>query len=290
MNPVVIEKKTKSGTQLQATFLPDKGMNLISFKKDGIEVIDQSTEELFKERYAGLGALIGPHFHRRLDSVIPPTPNEEKFPHIGRVKANGVKEPFSHGIARYAPWTAETSVDQIKAVLSGKDEWNGATLAELEGQDFKMQLTATMEEEGLDLQYSVVSDTDSLVGIHYYYRLPNGKGSVTSHVAPEYLDQGEKKAIPADWSHTPNGALHHPLTSPADYSFHPATDPCRGMIQLETEEFTLETRYSTGNQENCWQLYHPEGASFVCIEPMSAWNPRKPRLSVSQLNIQLQIF
>ena len=63
MNPVILSNKTSKGEVLQATFLPEKGMNMISYKKGTLEVIDQSTKNLFDERFAGLGALIGPHFH-----------------------------------------------------------------------------------------------------------------------------------------------------------------------------------------------------------------------------------
>lgn len=43
------------------------------------------------------------------------------------------------------------------------------------------------------------------------------------------------------------------------------------------------------SEENCWQLYHPEGASFVCIEPISSQDPRHPNLSVSAISIRLAI-
>src|SRR5690349_11544962 len=107
MEPIILENTTHDGSPLQATFLPDKGMNLVSYKKGGVEVIDPSTKSLFEERYAGLGALIGPHFHRRRTDALPKIPDESLFPHIARVKAKGVHDPFSHGIARYAPWKAE---------------------------------------------------------------------------------------------------------------------------------------------------------------------------------------
>src|SRR5947209_3792431 len=102
---VVLKSQTEKGESMQATFLPEKGMNLVSFKKGNLEVIDQSTLPLFEERFAGLGALIGPHFHRRLPETLPHIADESLFPHIARVKAKGAADPFSHGIGRYAPWT-----------------------------------------------------------------------------------------------------------------------------------------------------------------------------------------
>jgi len=115
---------------------------MISFKKGGLEIIDQSTQDQFKERFAGLGALIAPHFHRRRPESIPPIKDENLFPHIARVKAHGTQDPFSHGIGRYAPWKAEFTPTKVTAVLTGKDTWNGVPLSALEGQNFKMNFTA----------------------------------------------------------------------------------------------------------------------------------------------------
>ncbi len=274
---------------LEATLLPGMGMNMASYRRGDIEVIDQSTRGLFEERYAGLGALIGPHFHRRPEAIIPPIKDDSLFPHVQRVKANGVKEPFSHGIARYAPWaTVESNETSVKAQLKGSDEWNGVALRDLEGQDFTIDFQATLSPKGLNLRLNVRSDTDSLMGIHYYYRLPKGDARVESEVLPTYCDQGQFKEIPADWSYQ-SQKLTFPLNEAADYGFRPARNPLAGAIQLHTSEYTLSTHYQCTNAENSWQLYHPEGASFVCIEPMSALNPRKPRLSVSGLEIDLAI-
>jgi hypothetical protein len=287
---IVLEHQTKQGERLQATFLPEKGMNLISLKKDDLEVIDQSTRNLFEERYAGLGALIGPHFHHRRAELIPPIKDEKLFPHIARVKAKGVQEPFSHGIARYAPWKAEATSTSIKAQLSGKDTWNGVALSALEGQDFNMRLEANLRENGLFLNLSIVSDTASLVGIHYYYSLPQGKGRVSSGVQNLVGIQGDLKPIPSDWHFDSQQHLIFDLDQDADFTFHPYPNPLKGNILLETEKYSLRTLYECSCAENCWQLYHPKDASFVCIEPISARDPRHPNLTVSSLNIHLEIF
>lgn len=289
MQKVILENRTKDGSQLQATFLPEKGMNLISYKKNEIEVIDQSTWNLFEERFAGLGALIGPHFHRRLPETIPTVKDESLFPHIARVKAKGVQEPFSHGIARYAPWQAEWTSTRVKAVLTGKDTWNGISLAELEGQNFKMQFQADLKEDGLFLQLSVVSDTGSVVGIHYYYALPNGKGKVKAKVKNQVIKDGQLQKIPTDWNYDEQHELSVDLTGEADFTFRPYPDPLHAQILLETETYRLKTSYACNCAENSWQLYHPKNASFVCIEPLSAQDPRRPHLTVSGLNIHLEI-
>lgn len=290
MSPIVLEHLTKQGERLQAIFLPDKGMNLISLKKDHLEVIDQSTKNLFEERYAGLGALIGPHFHRRKPETIPKIKDEEQFPHIARVKAKGVQDPFSHGIARYAPWKAEATANSVKGLLTGKDLWNGIALSALEGQNFNMQMEADLREEGLFLTLSIVSDTASLVGIHYYYALPKGKGKVISQVQNQVAVEGELKSIPSHWQFDSQQRLIFDLEQEADFTFRPHPNLLKASILLETEEYQLQTHYNCICAENCWQLYHPKGASFVCIEPISSQDPRHPNLTVNSLNIHIQIL
>lgn len=290
MSAIVLEHQTKEGERLQATFLPDKGMNLVSLKKGDLEVIDQSTRNLFEERYAGLGALIGPHFHRRKTETLPKIKDEELFPHIARVKSKGVQDPFSHGIARYAPWKAEATAHSVKAQLTGKDTWNGVPLSTLEGQNFNMTLEAHLKEEGLFLTLSIVSDTASLVGIHYYYALPNGKGRVISEVQNQVRIEGELKPIPSTWNFDSQQRLTFDLQEEADFTFRPYPDLLKGHILLETDDYQLHTRYHCACAENCWQLYHPKGASFVCIEPISSQDPRHPNLTVSSLNIHLEII
>ena len=288
MNPIIIKQRSALGVPLEATFLPEQGMNLISYKLGDLEVIDESTRTFFEERYAGLGALIGPHFHHR--KVIPAVKDESLFPHIARVKAKGIAEPFSHGIARYAPWKAESSENKVKAILTGKDLWNGVPLADLEGQNFTMNFEAEMTEQGLNIKLSVVSDTDSIVGIHYYYRLPKGQGKVISQIQNYYLQDGKRLPLKSDWKVDAQQKAQFDLVSAFDNTFYPFPNPLESKIILDTKEYKLVTTYKCRSQENCWQLYHPQGASFVCIEPLSAQDPRHPNLTVSSLDINLEIF
>lgn len=269
----------------KAVFYPSKGMNLISFQKEGIEAIDQKTKPLFEEKYAGLGAMIGPHFHHRTN--IAAVKDESLFPHIARVKAKGVKEPFSHGIGRYAPWTViEKSDDRILARLKGSDLWNGVLLSELEGQDFTMQYEAKMQEDGLLISLSVESQNPSVIGLHTYYAL-DGEGKVTAHVQDDYRDK-EIKKIPADWFYSPN-LLSYSLDQNTDFGFFPFPDPLSTMILLETKSHNIRVHYSSPTVENSWQLWHPKEATFVCIEPLSAKDPRKPKLTASSLKIRIAI-
>lgn len=290
MDPIVLKATSEQGESLEATFLPDKGMNMVSYKKGSIEIIDQSTKNLFDERFAGLGALIGPHFHRRQTSVLPKIADESLFPHIARVKAKGVADPFSHGIARYAPWKATATENSFKATLTGKDTWNGVALSALEGQNFTMHFNALLSPQGLKLDLDVVSDSDSLVGIHYYYHLPQGTGKLISAVQPEYIDNGEKKPLPPSWNGGADHVLTFDLNNEADYTFFPYPSPRSGKIILDAGNYKLHTTYTCASSENSWQLYHPKGASFVCIEPLSSQDPRHPNLTVSSIHIDLEIF
>ena len=288
--PITLKNKTTRGESLEVTYLPEKGMNMISFKKGDLEIIDQSTKALFEERFAGLGALIGPHFHHKNAAVVPKVKDESLFPHIARVKAKGIQDPFSHGIGRYAPWQVEAREHWVRGILTGKDQWNGVPLAELEGQNFKMTFEAELLPDGLHLDLAIVSDSDSLVGIHYYYHLPEGKGVVKSEVQDFILDHNERKPIPSSWNFNEQHQLIYPLEQDTDFTFFPFPDPLEGSILLDAGVYRLRTKYSCLSQENSWQLYHPAGASFVCIEPLSSQDPRHPNLTVSSLKIHLQIL
>jgi galactose mutarotase-like enzyme len=136
----------------------------------------------------------------------------------------------------------------------------------------------------------VVSDFDSIVGLHYYYALPQGTGTVTSDVQKTYCDGKELKPIPADWPYDSQHQLRWDLDQPADYTFYPFFDPLNAKILLDAGTYKLQVSYSSICQENSWQLYHPKGASFVCIEPLSAQLPRRPNLTVSSINVLLKIL
>lgn len=288
MESRTLRLKLEDGSLLEATFLPAEGMTLSSFKRDQIEVIDPLSAEGFKDRHAGLGVLIGPHFHRRKPALVPALPDETLFPHIARCKAQGIEDPFSHGVARYAPWRATGTETSIIAELSGKDLWQGVPLKTIEGQDFEMRMKADLLPTGLRLDLSVVSESDSLVGIHYYYALPQGQNKISSRVQPLCLDHGEQKPVKAAWIN-PDHHLEIPFKESIDLSFSPYPDPLVGEIDLKTEKYILKTQYSSLSAENCWQLYHPEQASFVCIEPLSAKDPRHPNLTASSLTLNLMI-
>lgn len=288
---IILKNQTSKNEPLEAVFLPEKGMNLLSYKKGHQEVIDQATKETFEASFNGLGSLIGPHFFERKPALIAQLKPDSIFTHIASLNKQGYSDPFTRGIGRYAPWKVlDHSSTQVKASLSGKDTWQGEPLSTLEGQPFTLELSAELKPDGLSLQLSVVSESDSLIGIHYCYALPNGKGKVISDVKPQFFDQGSLKAIPESWQRNFQGILTFDLEQSADYAFLPFQNPLNGKITLETPLYTLQTSYSCLCQENAWHLYHPSGASFVCIAPISAQNPWKPNLTASSIHIHLEIL
>lgn len=288
MSEAVLERETPKGV-LKAVFNPEKGMNLTSFSLNGVEVIDQSTKNLFEERFAGLGALIGPHFHRRKNPPkvdLPPS-----FKRLSKGKKIEEEEVFSHGIARYVPWETQVSKEIIDAKLSGKSEVEGVPIAKFEGQGFQMRYLGRLTDEGLSIKLSIVSDSDSLVGLHYYYRLPEGKGTIKTQAAPRFRKTHDEVAdLPQDWVQGEGNRIELNLESQeADFGFHPYPSPFGNEIILETNEYTLTTQYSCASEENSFQIYRPKGADFVCIEPLSSSNPKKPQLTVSSIEVLLGI-
>ena len=289
MKEITLKNISPLGHSLEATFAPDGGMNLISYKLGEIEVIDQATWPFFDERFAGLGALIGPHFHHRKE--IPANFNTSLFPHIAKVMAQGKKEPFSHGIARYVPWKFVASSTQIKGRLRGSDLYKGVPLKVFEGQDFDMTFEARLLTDGLFIEYKINSENPSILGLHYYYRL-NGPGFVYGAVQDTYRDHAAWKPLSSNW--TKNNHLHFPLPQEADFGFIPEkkspTDHDYHM-NLNTPEYSLHIDYNTASDtEISCQVFHPKGATYVCVEPLTARFPPAPTLARSTLEAKLQIF
>ncbi len=249
--------------EVLAVFSPEHGMNLMQLQVEKKELIAQSTKPLFEERFAGLGSLIGPHFHHRPKEKIMKVPSEELFPHIARVKAKGILEPFSHGIARYAPWKAQVSQNSVTATLRSSDLWNGVSLAQLEGFSFQMNLVASLLTRGIFLDYSVDSETSSVI---------------------------RWKPVP-DTFLGGDGGLYFDVTQEVDYGFIPRKG-AEGLFEIfyENELFTLKISFKTGGEEVSWQLFRPKGGDYICIEPLSARNPRDPISKKSRLQVNIEVL
>lgn len=285
MKEIILQHVSEKGGLVKATFLPENGMNLKSLIIDSIELIDQSTQNLFDEKMAGLGALIGPHFYHRKE--IPKVPDDSIFPHIRRIKAKGGEEPFSHGIGRYVAWNYSASDLSIDGFISGMDTISGVTFAALEGFDFEMHFKATITAKGLEIDMYVESEkVPSIAGLHYYYALTHKKGFVKMRCNDHYNDMGLSKPIPDAWKDPTTGDLHFNLDNESDYTFWP-TEP-REVI-LETGNHKLRICYQTDTDEHGVQLYHPKGESFVCIEPVTAKNPRAVKQKRNHLKVNIEV-
>ncbi len=289
MDIVKLTNLSESGERLEASFCPSIGMNLLSFKKDGIEMVCQKTKPLFTERSAGLGALIGPHFHHRKDEDIHLGFDESVFPHILKAKEKNQKEPFSHGIARYVPWKYSASSTQIEAWLLGTDRYQNTLIKDFEGQDFEMHFHAMLVHDGLLINYSIRSEKPSVIGFHYYYELdPNA--TVEAFTQNKMRKNSNLENIPSNWYQEESAKLQIPINQELDLGFEPKlhdTHPYH-KIQVRSETRIFHIEYTSSNEdETSWQLYHPDKEEFVCIEPLSASNPRSPRLTFSNLQLKL---
>lgn len=290
MELVTLTNFDAENVPLKAVFAPEIGMNLTSYSRGGLEVIDQSTKGEFERRFAGLGPLIGPHFHTHTKYDLPDHIDESRFPHIKVMREDGKKDVFSHGIGRYAPWKFVHSGTQIKGELHGNDIWNGYPLSELEGHDFEMHFEARLLSSGLFIRYSVTSEKPSMIGLHYYYRLDNKTGFVQSHVENKYNDQGAiRKGLDPTWHK--GSLLKYNLNRETDFGFYPLLNNDEYRVLLQTKTHAVNTSFLTTNEsEALFQVYHPDGASFCCVEPMSAHEPRKPTLSHSTLECKIEII
>lgn len=289
MKTLVLKNRALSGELLTATFLPQQGMNLISYCKGGIEVIEQSTRDLFEDHYAGLGALIGPHFYCQLDKWLPKIPDESLFPHIARVRAKGVQDPFAHGIARYVPWNFLSTPSSFSAHISGKDRWKGVPLSVLEGVDFQMAFDAILFPHGLEIGLHVECERPSVAGLHYYYALAGSQGIVKAEVGDQYNDLGTWKPLPEVWTEGKN-RLKFDLKEAVDYGFTPHSKDFSTHVLLETSSYSLRVSYQAPGAENSWQLYHPKDAPYVCIEPICAKNCRGLVANSGCIRVKIEIL
>lgn len=289
MKQVVLQATTKDMVPLKAIFLPEQGMNMASFTKGNLEIMDLSTKARFLERRGGLGPLIGPHFYHRPAAEIPHIPAVSLFPHVTRLQSEGkgLEEPFSHGIGRYVPWRWTASNHQIDAYISGSDKYKGVTLAALEGFDFEMHFVAKLHHKGLHIRFKVSSDDHVCVaGLHYYYKIHDW-GFVSMDTGAEYGDKGVLKHIDPQWLRNGSSTLNFHLDQECDYTFYP-TD---GTVLYQTATHSIRIKDKSPRVDHhSVQLYHPKEASYVCIEPISTRNPRDAQEYKNNLNIEIEIL
>ncbi|MCF7806429.1 MAG: hypothetical protein K9M13_02135, partial [Simkaniaceae bacterium] len=120
----------------------------------------------------------------------------------------------------------------------------------------------------------VKTDKTGIVGLHYYYSIDHEDAVVKSVIQNVYNDMGEFKPLPDEWTEEDIHHLKFILNQEADFGFLPFSNNNTSLVTLENKEYNLEIFSQTESDEHSWQLWHPAGASFTCIEPMSAKNPR----------------
>lgn len=199
------------------------------------------------------------------------------------------QDPFHHGIGRYVPWQAEIKDNRILANLEGKEVWKEQSLASHEGQAFKMTFAAKLDTQGLSLDLSIVSETDSLIGIDYYLAIPPSLNStLTASTARLCMDGKEKKEVDSLWTRNSMGEIVIPLhESSIDCTFYPSSNPLEGSAVLNTSLYNLGIRYSCSCQENCWRIVHDKKDDFIRFQVLSSQDPCHPNLTVSSLSIFL---
>jgi len=233
-------------TTVTAEFSLKEELQLISFKKGDLEIIDPAAPF-----FVGL----------RLDSDCPK-----------------------------APWSGELKEGILSASLTGEDEWNQTSLANSEGQGFKLHSTATLDGDALRLYHSVVSDTDSLVGNLFHLRLPEGANHIEFDSKEHIYVSGHLKPIPPQWSRSEEGRITIPVKADLDLGILPFLNPTGGTIRLITKDYQVEVGYQSTNQESSWYVTSHKGSSHISLGAVSSQNPWKPNLTVSSINLSLRVL
>lgn len=282
---ITLQSISLSGKPLKAIFHPSNGMDLVSYQLGEIEVIEQNVPPFQHS------TLIGPHFLNRKKELLEGLKKDSQLnDFMKKREEEGFSDPFQHGVSRYVAWKVESfNENKIKAALTGKELWHETPLAAIEGQQFKLFFQAELTPEGLHIKLSSIGESDTVIGIDYHYALPDSQGTVFSDIASKYYENGVLKEVPKNWFQENRNDFHFELKQAADYAFFPSKNPLKGSILLKTANYQLQTDYQSVNQENCWQLYKPRDASYVCIRPLSAQNPWRPNLTVSSIDILLSI-
>lgn len=273
-----------TGRPMTALFAPEAGMSLLSFKVGEVELIQTSTQKKFDDTREGLGTVVGPHFSQRHATTYPKIPSDCGMPQIPKLTERGFHDLIPNGIARYASWKVASEESSFKAELTGKDLLGTIPLSQLQGQNFKIEMAASLQRSGLKVELSVVSDIDSLIGLDYRFRLPESKGEADTRVQPYTIHRDGRQGIPKTWNFD-NHFLHLNLENEVDVFLQPFPDLCEGTILLKTADYTLQTNYWCSSAENHFGLFKPKGEEWISIQPMTSSNPYKPQLSVSSIKI-----
>ena len=111
--------------RVDALVTPRLGMSLVRFSVEGEQLLDLRREQLFLEYRKGLGPIILPFFGQRRKF---PELDYERFPHVEHLRKSKVRDPFQHGVGRYASWIFEEKDNKVTGFLRGDDLLHGYKL------------------------------------------------------------------------------------------------------------------------------------------------------------------
>ena len=237
--------------RVETVVVPEMGMSLVRFSVEGEQLLDLSREQAFLDFRKGLGPVILPFFGQR--SAFPEL-DYDRFTHVDHLRKSNVRDPFQHGVGRYASWAVEESKNGVTGYLRGDDRLNDCMLRDLTGFDFNASLTYRLVDGALEISFDVSADHPVATGIHFYYDLKN-RDTATVKIPQK------------------DGTTTVRFDRGLDDVFQPAL--ARGELTciLETDSYSLDTRIrTTGAPEETFDsvvVFSPEGESFACIEPIS---------------------
>jgi galactose mutarotase-like enzyme len=241
---------------MRALISPGLGMSLVAFSVDSVSILDEGRLRPFLDVRKGLGPIIVPHFG---ESDFTPTMDLGAIPHVAKLSALGVKDPFQHGVGRYSAWTFTAEKRKVRGTIEGTTRLAGIPLADLEGFGFKSTVTYELDAEGLKISFDLIGEKPVAAGIHFYYDLINRQTAV-AELPVEEAPAGEQ-VLRLDFRQAHN-TIYHPRRT---------NDLC--TYRLTTDRYTLETTVRVRGQESqtfdCVILHSPDGVPYACIEPVS---------------------
>lgn len=238
---------------LQATFLPESGMRCVNFM--------YREQALLEE-----GLVVGPHFGKR--------------------KMKSLKDPYPYGLGRYGNWEANASASSFRAHINGDMTWQNEPLKALQNQNFKMTFEGDITPTELVLTLSVISDSDSIVGIEYFFPYAHANRFIETSAKREIYIEGKESTLPERWDYSPNGKLKVPTSEDYAFSFRPYPNPTQGEVIIDD---LLKVKYESISEESSWILRNHPQEKIFSLGAVSSQNPWKPNLTVSSITIKMSV-
>jgi hypothetical protein len=253
MHPLFGECIALQNRIIRAAISPVFGLSLIDLCFRNEPILDRSREKVFYQSRKGLGPLILPHFNQR--NTIPEI-DLEAFAHVHYLREMNVRDPFQHGVARYAEWRYRVDEDSVTGSLTGTDRIQGYEISEITGFAFEAEVCYRITETALNIHFDLRAEQPVEAGIHFYYDLKNRHSAV---VEIPLEGQSEPAVFHFDCGH--------------DTTYLPNRSNRQAIYTLTTDSYVLRTIVPVlGDPSNTFDavtLFSPEGERFVCIEPLS---------------------